>query len=521
MITCERLTIGRASGPGAPVLRGVSARIEHGRVRAVVGGAGAGKTVLATALRGALGEGLLCRAGSVRVGEFNPLGASAAPHEAARHVAWLGHDCESRLFQEPTVRAALAAALEAEFPGAPADDLTLCAALARLGVNDARVLGEDPLTLPASLRRRVALAQALVRPSGAPAPQLVVLDEPFDGLERSVATEVISALQGMRRALRSTVIVLTRDLELAQRFADEISVLEGGQLIETFSPERSFGQPRPSLRRAARAESRAQLHRQTRRDPAAQHRQRTGGAERLPAALELRDFSVLLPDGGQATPPISVAVEPGGALAITGPSGSGKSMLARALVGGLPPRSALRITGGLFVRGVQQAPRAAARTPEQRRAIQLVSYGAERSSSETHTVRTQLRRAIRRARPHATSSAVGARVTELLGLVELSTGLLLMRLCELSPEQSRRLALARALAHDPGVLVWEGLGGEPGAEGPLTLFERVRSEAGVATLLVTSDAGLAREHCGRELYLDPHAGLELRDSDALAERCAA
>lgn len=511
MITCERLTVGCDAKPGGVVLRNLTARIPHGQVRAIVGGEGSGKTVLGSALRGALGAGLTRTSGSVHIGAFDPLDRAAG--SPAEHVAWLGEDPEGALDGFATVRDAIAAVMAGRFPGWPLDDLTLVAALARFGMNDAKLLDRDPATLDAGLRRRVALAQALARPATAQHPKLVVLDEPLLGLDSAVADEVVDALAGMRRVLQASVVLLTRDLALAQRFADEISVLEGGQIIETFTPERAFSAAQAvSLVREATNMSVVTGARVAAagvatkpRAVGAQGADRAGlASDHTPSipALELREFSVVLPDGQRVTPPISVELPAGGALAITGGPGSGKSMLAQAIVGGLRPSSALRIGGQLLLSGEAQEPRAAARTAEQRRAIQLVVHDPARATAETHTVRTHLRRVIRRTRPAASSSAVGTRALELLSLVGVGPELLIARMCDLSSGQALRIAIARALAHDPSVLMCEGPRFDRAGDRILALCADVRERADVALVLITSSRAVARAMCDRELRLD-------------------
>lgn len=514
MITCEHLTVRAADGDERAVLRSISLRVEPGRVRAIVGGAGSGKTVLAAALRGVLPPGLSRASGWVRV-TVGESGDEPPQVSGPGAVAWLCQDATAGLLGAASVRDALRAALAARFPAATPDDLTMCAALARLGLNDARLLDRDPAELTPGLLRRVALAQALVRPALTPAPALVVFDEPLAGLDRAVAEDVIDAIRGMRRAIRSTVLVLTRDLELAQRYADEISVLEGGQIVETFYPERAvLGRAAGASARPAEAAGHvpapAGMTAQGEAPRACEQPRRAARASRRRApALELRDFSVLLPNGREAIPAVSVSIEPGAGLAVTGPAGSGKSMLARALVGGLRPSSALRIGGDVLLDGEVQAPRAATRTPAQRRAIQLVVHDPERPAAEVHTVRTQLRRAVRRARPGAVSSAVGARVAEILRLVGLGPELLLTRICDLPAEQQHRLAIGRALAHDPGLIVCDGLGSAAGEDGVLELCASLRRATGVATILLTRGSEAASRSCDRELRLGAAGGPEL------------
>ncbi|KAM9862777.1 ATP-binding cassette domain-containing protein [Leucobacter sp. BZR 635] len=515
MFTCEQLTVVARGGASAPVLRNLSLAVDSGRLRAVVGGPGSGKSMLGDVLRGALAPNLQRRTGVVRIDDREP---AVTPERAAAHqVAWFGEACETDLLASASVGERLRSVLSTRFPGEPCDDLTLVAALARLGINDARMLEQHPRVLSPAMLRRVGLAIALARPTTVQQPKLVVLDEPLRGLDAAATAEVLAALSGTRRAIQATVLLLTRDLVLAQRLADEISVIEGGQIVETFTPERAVNQPRAGLRAAAWDAARlgagsAVGTTRTARPATRALLQASRSPER--ALLELREFSVLLSNGQQAARPLTLRIAAGEGLAITGPAGSGKSMLARALVGGLRPSSALRISGELLLGGQQQAPRAAARTPEERRAIQLISYDPERTPVETHTVRTQLRRAVRRARPTATPSAVGARVASLLRLVGLGAEGQLRRLCDLSPQAAHRVALARTLAGDPDVLIWDGQAAGRGADEFVELCGRVREATGVTLILITRDSDVARAVTGRELQLDRELPPRLRDGGA-------
>jgi ABC-2 type transport system ATP-binding protein len=71
----------------------------------------------------------------------------------------------------------------------------------------------------------VALAGALVHE-----PKLIVLDEPLTGLDAAAARDVKAMLRA-RVATGSTVIMTTHILEVAERMADRIGVINGGRLI--------------------------------------------------------------------------------------------------------------------------------------------------------------------------------------------------------------------------------------------------------------------------------------------------
>src|SRR6202790_2320293 len=75
------------------------------------------------------------------------------------------------------------------------------------------------------MRQKVALAGALVH-----APKLIILDEPFTGLDAGSARQVKSVLREHVAAGR-TVIMTTHILEVAERMADRIGVIAGGRLI--------------------------------------------------------------------------------------------------------------------------------------------------------------------------------------------------------------------------------------------------------------------------------------------------
>lgn len=510
MIVCEALTL-TASEPESVatrvVLRDISLAIEVGSVRAVVGGAGAGKTLLGYALRGMLPEGLAVSAGSIAIGDSSVRNASVGSVGTTgdARVAWFGGDDDSGLLRAGTVRQALRSAILARFPEEQPDDLTLAAALARVGLNDVRLLERSPRDLPVGIRRRVAIALAISRPVGMRPPRVLVLDEPLAGLDATTSGEVQRALAGMQRAVRTTVVLLTRDLALARRFAHKITVLERGRLVETFSVEQKAAGTAPANAawRAASAGVSARTNEQegARRATAAAPAPAPATARRR--GLELQDFSVTLPDGKTSIPALTLSVEPGEALGITGPFGGGKEALADALAGEMGRGGALRINGRLLFNGEAQAPRAAARSAEGRRAIQAVRAGAELRRAETHTVRTEIRRAVRRARPAAQPREVSNRVGALLRMAGLPGAVLLERICDVTSEDALRVDVARALAYDPTVLMSVSAGADQIHSVLGDVFARARSEMGIALVVFAGSSTTVRLTCDRELKLAP------------------
>lgn len=85
-------------------------------------------------------------------------------------------------------------------------------------------------------KRKVALAGAL-----ATSPEILILDEPFEGLDPRSRRELVSLLVALRQETGLTVIVTTHDVDLVPRLADTVYVLaEGGSIIARGTPEEVF-----------------------------------------------------------------------------------------------------------------------------------------------------------------------------------------------------------------------------------------------------------------------------------------
>jgi ABC-2 type transport system ATP-binding protein len=75
------------------------------------------------------------------------------------------------------------------------------------------------------MKQKTALAGALIHD-----PQLLILDEPLTGLDAAVARQVKDLLQARVKA-GATVILTTHILEVAERMADRIGIIQNGRLV--------------------------------------------------------------------------------------------------------------------------------------------------------------------------------------------------------------------------------------------------------------------------------------------------
>ena len=192
----------------------ISFRASQGTIVGLLGPNGAGKStmiaLLATLIRPSSGE--------VRYGMYD-VGTTGASLRQA--IGILGHD----LFLYPELTARENLQFFAGLYGAPDARVTAADALRRAGLADR---ADDAIsTFSRGMRQRVALERALIHN-----PRLVLLDEPFTGLDDASAGALVERLQGLRTA-GAIVIVATHDLDLAEGLLDNAVFLREGRVVDT------------------------------------------------------------------------------------------------------------------------------------------------------------------------------------------------------------------------------------------------------------------------------------------------
>jgi ABC-type multidrug transport system ATPase subunit len=79
------------------------------------------------------------------------------------------------------------------------------------------------------MRQRVALERALIHE-----PRLLLLDEPFTGLDEASAAALIARLRGLREN-GAVIILATHDLDMAEGLLDEAVFLREGRMVQSLS----------------------------------------------------------------------------------------------------------------------------------------------------------------------------------------------------------------------------------------------------------------------------------------------
>ncbi|ROU00016.1 ABC transporter ATP-binding protein [Marinobacter sp. R17] len=180
-----------------------------------------------------------------------------------------------------------------------------------------------PHQLSGGQKQRVMIAMALANE-----PELLIADEPTTALDVTVQRQVLELLRSLQAKLGMAVLLITHDLSIVRRYADEVVVMEKGRRVESGPTETVFQSPTQAYTRML-LES----------EPGTPPEHLTGAAD---AILELDDVNVRFPltksffgrpkSWLHAVQNISLSVRPGETLGIVGESGSGKTTLGMALI---------------------------------------------------------------------------------------------------------------------------------------------------------------------------------------------
>ena len=218
---------------GNPVIRDVSLTAAPGEVTCLLGHSGCGKTTL---LRLAAGLETLQR-GVVAVG-----GRAVADARAGRHLP-----PERRgiglMFQDYALFPHLTVFENVVFgmTERPPERLRwVLSALDRLGI--AQFTDSYPHTLSGGQQQRVALLRAL-----APKPRVLLLDEPFSGLDVTRRAQVREGTLDLLIESGIATLMVTHDPEEAMFMADRILVMNDGRIVQAGTPVETYFQPADSF----------------------------------------------------------------------------------------------------------------------------------------------------------------------------------------------------------------------------------------------------------------------------------
>ncbi len=436
------------------VLDGLSLAIRPHAITVIVGRSGAGKTVLLKTMLGLVRP----TRGIVRLfGRDLAQVSEVELVELRRHLGMV--------FQNYALFDALSVEDNVEFPlrealHSPKRDAE------KLAHEMLRVLGLAgteallPEELSGGMKKRVGLARALVGH-----PELVLFDEPTTGLDPLMVERVDAMIAEARRESEITAVVISHDLASVKRLADHVAFLDGGKILFEGSRDDFFHSELHPIRTLLDV---ARVSRSVNPEPLAEA-----------PVLELIDVHKSFGDK-HVLRGVNFSIRPHGITVLIGASGSGKSVIAKHLMGLLRPDR-----GRIVVFGTDLVPLGERELLEVRLRFGLVFQHAgllDWLSVEDNVGFPLREHAVGRGETHR-------RVSDILGLLGLTP--LAKRLPgELSAGERKRVGIARAMVGHPDIVIYD----EPTTgQDPMRAFEideliqQTQRQFGVTSLVISHD----------------------------------
>ena len=222
----------------------VSFDVAEGETHAIVGESGSGKSVTALSVLRLIPE----PPGRIVAEEVRFDGRDLGALDAAAMRAVRGNAI-AMIFQEPmsSLNPALTVGMQVAEPlnrhrGMPWPEALKEAALLLRKVQIADPesrLAAYPHQFSGGMRQRVMIAMAL-----ACRPKLIIADEPTTALDVTVQAQILELLKALTRESRAALILITHDLGVVARYADRVSVMYAGRVVETGPARAIYETPR-------------------------------------------------------------------------------------------------------------------------------------------------------------------------------------------------------------------------------------------------------------------------------------
>jgi len=484
LLRIENLAV-RFPLPGGHIdaVKGASLRVLPGKVTALVGESGSGKSVISQVIMGLQPENATV---SGRVLFTDP-----AEPDTVHDIVTLPHDGRKirsirgrrigMIFQEPmtsfsplhTIGNQISELLQQHTLLSPKEQRAKCEDMLGLVGFDHpdKVFDMYSFELSGGMRQRAMIAMALICE-----PALLIADEPTTALDVTIQAQILKLLRDLQSELKMAVLLITHDLGVVANFADEVSVIYHGQIMESGPVDSIFRSPgHPYLKGLMAAIPNFGMARDTRLKPlrdietnvdhlleklSAPPKQPGPKPEIILSVNNLsktfitRKQDWLFSGAGNAVPAVdnvSFDIRRGECLGLVGESGSGKTTLSKILMNAVTPD-----TGSVtFDDGggpIDLLATGGAELKELRTRIQMIFQDPISSLSPRMSVGNILREPFE-IHERGTQEQRNIAIKALLDAVGLGVNTLQRYPHSFSGGQRQRIGIARSLAIAPSLII--------------------------------------------------------------------
>lgn len=329
--------------------------------------------------------------------------------------------------------------------------------------------------LSGGMAQRALISMALAADAA-----VLVADEPTSGLDVTVQAQFLDFIWTSVRARRTALLLISQDEGILANYCDRVLSLEAGRLLDPIPPSGSA----PPRSRPTSAEH--SLRSDTGDDTEARLIRISGIHKRFPVRGTRRYV--------HAVTDVSLDLAPAEVLGLVGESGSGKTTVGRCVLGLLRPDQ-----GTIEVLGRELGGMRANELRQLRRHVQIVRQDPFDSFDPRWAISESLAEPLR-VHERLSGSTLSKRLEALIDAVGVDPAALSARPLDLSAGTLQRLAIARALATEPRLLVLDeptSMLGDEARSALIEILERMRVERRVGMLLISHDLTTIARLCGR------------------------
>ena len=473
----------QVAATGEPILKGVNFWLNAGEIFALVGESGSGKSISSLGVMRLLPDALEITGGTVKMQDADLFDLTEKQMQTVRgrRVAMIFQNAMSSLNPVQKVGKQVAETLRLHRKLGNSELRNRVIELFReVGLPDPEERFDFyPHQLSGGQQQRVMIALAL-----ACEPEILIADEPTTALDVTIQEQVLKLIRSLAQSRELAVLLITHDMGVVKNTADQVAVMYKGEIIERNSVEEFFHNPREEYSRQL-INSLPDL---------AHYRTPSHG---MPL-LKVNDVKVHFPirrgvlqrtvDYTRAVDGISMEIGEGETYALVGESGCGKSTLGRAILNLQPPTDGSIYFGGSRI---DKLPRL--QMLPFRKRIQVIFQNPFSSMNPRMSVGRIIEEGMESLGLDMNASERQQRVVDLLERVRLEADMARRYPHEFSGGQLQRIAIARALAVEPQLIICD----EPTSAldvsiraGILDLLQELQRDYKMSYLFITHDLSI-------------------------------
>ena len=238
-IEIKNLNLGFMTDTGyRPALFDVSLKLKPGQMHAIVGESGCGKTITAMSIIKLLPKNAVIKSGEIIFEKQNLLSLTEKEMRKIRgaKIALIPQDPMTSLNPLFTIGNQITETILCHKNISKQEAFNQAVKFLDLvKIPDAKnKMNLYPHELSGGMKQRVIIATALVLNAG-----VIIADEPTTALDVTIQAQIMSLLDEIKNKFNTSILIITHDLNLIGQYADEISVMYAGNIVENV-PNREF-----------------------------------------------------------------------------------------------------------------------------------------------------------------------------------------------------------------------------------------------------------------------------------------